>query len=246
MPRKDLSRLATLARIPKLSRKQFGELLTRAVVLAHVANEAYASPHGPASDVAQFLTRVKTTAQHLDKSIAMLHCEGVGADRRMAAGAAGILLDQAIDAAVLDGHDTSKLASWKTVYEQSNGLVWLTQSRHLLALLITLISKTEQHAADLFPRHRGRPKQVGGNPAFNAFVKDILDIARRSGGRLPHGRDAYANKPACWKGTLLPALEILRPYLPEARFFPAGNLGYALERLSKRFRTDTAKIPPAA
>jgi hypothetical protein len=244
VPRKDLSRLAALACIPEQSRKQFGELLMRAVLLARSANEIHLSPHGPASDVTQFLTLVKRTTQHFDKAIAMLQCEGVGADQRMAAQAAGILLDQLIDAAVLDGRNTSKLPSWKTVYQQSNALPWLTQCRHLLALLITLTSKAEQRAADLFPKRRGRPKGTGGNPAFDAFVKDLLDAARKSGGRLTHGRDAYANKPA-WKGTLLQAMEILRLHLPKDRFFPAGNIGYALERVSKRFTADIAKIPSA-
>jgi hypothetical protein len=245
VPDNVVSRLATIAHIPETSRNQFGELLRRAVALAHQTNEIHLSPHGRASDVTKFLRRVKTTAQHLDIVIAMLQGKGVGADQHLAAATAGVLLDQAIHEAVWDGRNTSKLPSWKTVYQQSNALPWSTQCRHLLALLITLTSKAEQRAADLFPKRRGRPKGTGGNPTFDAFVKDLLDAARKSGGRLPLGRDAYANKPA-WKGTLLQAMKILRLHLPKDRFFPAGNIGYALERLSKEFRADTAKIRSAS
>jgi hypothetical protein len=242
--RKDLSRLAALARIPEPSRKQFGELVRRAVVLAHLANEARALPHGPASDVTRFLTRVKTAARHLDTTIAMLYGKGVDGGQRMAAEAAGMFLDQDLHASFVDEEGTSKPQPWKTEFLQSGTLVWLTEYRRWLARLIAVSSTTEQRSTDLFSRRRGRPHGVGGNPRFDEFVRELLNAARNSGGRLTLTRNPYADRPS-WTGTLIKAVKILEPYLPRTGFFPDGNLGYALERVSKRFKAKTAKIRSA-
>jgi hypothetical protein len=242
VPDQVVSQLATLAQIPEPARNQFGTALIGAVVFAHFTNEIHHTPHGPASEVVEFLERVITTARDLDTAIAMFQGVGVGANQRLAAETAGMLLDQAIEVTLSDEYDPSKLASWKIGHRESRALLCLTQSRHLLDLLITSASKTKQKAAELFPRRRGRPPGVGGNPTFDELVKNLREVARKCGGRLTLTRDPYAEKPA-WKGTLPKALQILRPYLPKTGFFPPGNLGYALERVSKQFRLDTAKIP---
>jgi hypothetical protein len=244
VPDEVVSRLATLAHIPKESREQFGERLRSGIALAHTANEVRRLPHGPGSDVARFLRRVKTTAQHLDQVIAMLQGKGVATDQRMAAEAAGVWLDQELDASFVARQDTSNVQPWLAEFRQLGALPWLTEYRRWLARLIETSSTTEQRATDLFPTRRGRRRGTG-NTAFDGFVSNLREAVQKSGGHLTHGRDAYANKQA-WKSTLLQALEILRPHLPTAGFFPAGNLGYALERLSKQFRADTAKMPSAS
>jgi hypothetical protein len=245
VPGKIVSRLAALARIPKSSRKQFGELLARAVLLAHAVNKAHLSPHGPASDMTRFLARAKTAAERLEEAIARLEGKGVDTeDQRMAAEAAGIMLDQDLHASFTDEKDTLNVEPWLTEFRQLGALPWLTEYRGWLAALIAASSRTEQRATDLFPTRRGRRRGTG-NTAFDGFVRDLREAVQKSSGYLTHGRDGYANKPA-WKSTLLQALEILRPHLPKAGFFPAGNLGYALERLSKQFRADTAKMPSAS
>jgi hypothetical protein len=126
-------------------------------------------------------------------------------------------------------------------FRETGKLPWLTDYRSMLETLITVASKTHQDATDLFRKRRGRPMGAGGNPAFDEFVKNLYEAARKSGGRWTLSRDPIAPRPK-WTGTLSEGLEILRPYLPPEKFFPAAKLGFVLERLSKRFRPDTAKI----
>jgi hypothetical protein len=163
----------------------------------------------------------------------------------MAAGMAGILLDQHLDQFLVDVKDIRNLRPWLVEFRQSGTLPWVTEYRSWLVTLITVTSKTHQLAIDLFPRRVGRRRGAGGNPVFDEFVKELRTGARASGGQLTLGRDAYADK-ATVKGPLLDALKILKPYLPKSGFFPAGNLGYALERISRRLTLDAAKTPPVS
>jgi hypothetical protein len=99
--------------------------------------------------------------------------------------------------------------------------------------LLDLIAATEtaEDSAEAFSpkRKRGRPRGAGGNVFFNNFVKRLFEVAGLCGGRWTHYRDQNSIDELRWKGTLLPALEMLRPFLPAKGFFPSANLGRCVE-----------------
>jgi hypothetical protein len=69
-------------------------------------------------------------------------------------------------------------------------------------------------------------KGAGGNPAFDLFIHHLLMAARMRGGRWT----IFRSRDQTWTGTLLEALEILKPYLPKSGFFPPG-LGRSIDHI---------------
>jgi hypothetical protein len=96
--------------------------------------------------------------------------------------------------------------------------------------LIDVLSEAARRAA-LLPTAKRGPKGAGGNPAFDLFVQSLLMAARQRRGYWTNYRSAGG----AWKGSLLSALEILRPYLPH-RFFPSGELGRSIDHIRKKFK----------
>jgi len=63
----------------------------------------------------------------------------------------------------------------------------------------------------------------------------------QTGGKLTIYKTAY--KEPGWDGSLVAAVEQLRPVLPTAQFFPPGQLGASLHNVYRRWRTETGKGP---
>ena len=106
-----------------------------------------------------------------------------------------------------------------------------------LELVIAVAEHARTHAKRWHSKS-GR-KQGTGRPAFDMFVFALLTAAELSGGRLTIYRTAY--KDARWAGSLLQAVQALRPLLPKAKFLPAGTLGYSLHSIYQRRRREAGK-----
>jgi hypothetical protein len=69
------------------------------------------------------------------------------------------------------------------------------------------------------------------------FVYRLLLAARHTGGKLTIYKSPHS--PSGWDGSLLRAVNVLRPELPKG-FLPT-SLGNPLDRVAKQFRSDTRK-----
>jgi hypothetical protein len=221
LPTETVVQLAELAGVPKTSHTLFGNLITQAIGEAHIDHAIVRGklPKAQYSDVARELRLVGTPAKRLDATLKSLGDKDTN-PRRWHAKVFAISL----------------LPDW-------------TDYRHCLKRLIADLSKAEQRARSAYPslNRRGRPKGVGGNRAFDHFVKRLYEIARETGGRWKHYRDPHYRDPKVkWKGSLMTALKILKPHLPSRGFFPNAELGRSLEHLINQLRADTTKkaTPP--
>jgi hypothetical protein len=216
LPTDVVVKLAELASVPQTSHTLFENLITQAIGEAHVSHAIVRGklPKAQYSDVARELRLVGTAAKRLDAILK-----------------------------ALGGKHTNRRRWHAKVFVISLLPDW-TDYRHCLKPLIAGLSKAEQRARSAYPslNRRGRPKGVGGNPAFDGFVKRLYEIARETGGRWTHYRDPKVK----WKGGLISALEILKPHLPSRDFFfPNAELGRSLEHVIKKLKSDTPKnFPP--
>jgi hypothetical protein len=80
------------------------------------------------------------------------------------------------------------------------------------------------------------PKGASGSPAFNPFIESLLLAAWQRGGHWTIFRSADGT----WRGSLLEAVELLKPYLPEG-FLPQAELGRSIEHIRKKFKDYTTK-----
>jgi hypothetical protein len=112
---------------------------------------------------------------------------------------------------------------------------------YLRSLNLGLVIAVAGHARKQAKRCHSKSgrKQGTGRPAFDMFVFALLTAAELSGGRLTIYRTAY--KDARWAGSLLQAVQALRPLLPKAKFLPAGTLGYSLHSIYQRRRREAGK-----
>jgi hypothetical protein len=115
--------------------------------------------------------------------------------------------------------------------ELKNGTSSLPQC---IGILEALSTSAQRGAATVKPR-RG-PKGAGGSPAFDIFVQSLLMAARQRKGVWTNFRKADQT----WTGSLLKALEILKPYLPKG-FFPRGELGRSLDYVRYKLKQHIAK-----
>jgi hypothetical protein len=104
-------------------------------------------------------------------------------------------------------------------------------------LCLKQLGDAAQRTAGSVKSKRG-PKGAGGNFAFNLFVESLLMAAWQRGGDWTVGR----HKDGTWRGTLLEALAILKPYLPGG-FFPGGDLGRAVEHIRMQFGKHITESP---
>jgi hypothetical protein len=104
----------------------------------------------------------------------------------------------------------------------------------LLPELSELLDELIASASKAKPRKQqmGRRPAAGGNPAFNGFIECLYMAARQRGGELPVYKDP---KSAAYKGNLLSALEILKPYLPVG-FYPPGDLGRSVDHIIDKLK----------
>src|SRR5262249_23288802 len=197
--------------VPPVSRARFCELLPFAIVEARLANEIVHPDEPPmrASDIAHCLKGVASAARALDRALGGFWGEGGTFGRRNAAPTAGDLLETALKNAARDEEGTTKIGY----------LPRLTACRHGLAALIAAVAEAETSAHDSYPTRRGRPTGAGGNRFFDNFVRRLHETAHMTGGKWTHYRDPISPGIIEWRGTLCPAIEILRPYLPARRFF---------------------------
>jgi hypothetical protein len=96
--------------------------------------------------------------------------------------------------------------------------------------LLDALSKAASEAACSIRPKRG-PKGAGRNAAFNYFVEMLLNAARQKRGAWT----IYKSVNGEWTGTLLKALEILKPYLPIG-FFPPAELGRSVQHIMLKFK----------
>jgi hypothetical protein len=226
IPESDARHLAELAQVPECSRDRFCESLEWQILEAHFGNEWRSKPL-KASDLKRSIRRVASAARALNQALGAFWSEGRAGAR------AGSLLEVVLDAAAGE-----RTASGVRVDAYRNGL----------ALLIAATDEAGKRAdAMLLPpppttknkKRAGRPRGAGGNPAFDNFVKRLYEIVPQAGGRpWTHNPKSHGDG---WSGTLMQALELLRPYLPESGFFPKAKLGFVLQRLAKRYGSDTAE-----
>ena len=204
--------------------------LNLAVSIAHHVHAYHKlSPPRP-SAMADLLADVIKKLADAERALAMLEGENVKPNRRMLAESAGRALDQEIDRMMLAGEDTSNLLPWKTEYEITNILPHLSELRAFLKIAIKAASSQSKELSRLFPKKPGAGSRT---PAFDLFVRDLRRAVQSAGGNFTIWR--YPTSDALeFKGSAIPALELLRPKLPKRHFFPTGILGYALERLMKR------------
>jgi hypothetical protein len=103
--------------------------------------------------------------------------------------------------------------------------------------LLTALHDAASSAARLAKAERG-PKGASGNRAFNWFIESLYMAAWQRRGKWTN----YASADGPWTGSLLKALEILKPYLP-ADFFPGGVLGRSIEHIRKKLTDNITKNP---
>jgi hypothetical protein len=96
--------------------------------------------------------------------------------------------------------------------------------------LLDGLSKAAGAAARSIRPKRG-PKGAGKNAAFNQFVEMLLDAARQKRGSWT----IYKSADGKWTGSLLKALEILKPYLPNG-FFPRAELGRSVQHITVKYK----------
>lgn len=89
--------------------------------------------------------------------------------------------------------------------------------------LLELAAETATKGARL---KKGRPGGI--QTTFDAFIYSLLDAARLAGGNLTIFKSAHAR--TGWDGTLLNAVNLLKPLLPE-RFVPSKVSGSSLHRI---------------
>jgi hypothetical protein len=111
-------------------------------------------------------------------------------------------------------------------FDFKSGLILLPDFEALLGAL----AEAADEATRLIHPKRG-PKGAGGNAAFDMFVEMLLKAAWQRRGDWTN----YKSVGGKWAGSLLDALEILKPYLPKG-FFPSTVLGRSVEHIIGKFK----------
>jgi hypothetical protein len=219
LPKKVVSQLADLAGVPKGSRSKFGKLIAEAIGMAEVEQSISPAnlPSPRPSDVDREARHISTIAKNLDEALGALEKRDADPVRYKA-----------------------KILLFARLGGVADRRRWLTE-------LLKNVEEAASGAPSVFKtlRGKGRPKGIGGNPALNMFVWRLIEIARITGGRWTHYRDRGSESEIKWLGTLLPAMEILRPYLPEG-FIPLAGLGRSLEHLVGQLRHATKNGVPSS
>ena len=106
-----------------------------------------------------------------------------------------------------------------------------------LDLIIEAAERASERAKRWLPK-AGRKKGTG-SAGFDMFVMALLEASEQTGGTLTIYKTSHEED--LWTGSLLKAVEQLRPSLPKTNFFPAGQLEYSLHTVYQRWRSETGK-----
>jgi hypothetical protein len=109
-----------------------------------------------------------------------------------------------------------------------------------LGLVVEAAERASARAKSWLPK-AGRKKGTG-RPAFDMFVMALLEASSQTAGRLTIYRTSHED--GRWAGSLLKAVQQLRPLLPTSNFFPAGTLGPSLHTVYQRWRSEVGKSRP--
>jgi hypothetical protein len=99
-----------------------------------------------------------------------------------------------------------------------------------------ILEEAAQTAAEGARMPKGRPGDIQ-NP-FDAFIFELLDAVHAGGGNLTIYKSSHAG--TGWDGTLLKAVDLLKPLLPE-RFVPSAAIGSSLHRISQHRKNIRAR-----
>jgi hypothetical protein len=112
------------------------------------------------------------------------------------------------------------------------------------SLKLGLVVEAAEHARARakFWLPKGGRKKGTGRPAFDMFVFALLEATELRAGKLTIYRTSHQD--IRWSGSLLKALQELRPVLPATNFFPAGTLGPSLNTVYQRWRSEAGKSRP--
>jgi hypothetical protein len=80
------------------------------------------------------------------------------------------------------------------------------------------------------------PKGATGSPAFNPFIEALLIAALQRGGNWTN----YRSPDGTWRGTLLDAVQLLKPCLPN-KFLPQSVLGRSIENIRRKLKHYTTE-----
>jgi hypothetical protein len=116
------------------------------------------------------------------------------------------------------------------LYASEGGMMQLPEYMALLDALNTAARRAVGK-----PIHS--PRGAGGNPAFDMFIEQLLLTARMRGGSWTN----YRSQDQSWTGTLLKGLQILKRYVPQSGFFPAGELGRSVEHIRNKLDQHIAR-----
>ncbi len=107
-----------------------------------------------------------------------------------------------------------------------------------LGLVVEAAERASARAKSWLPK-AGRKKGTG-RANFDMFVMALLAASELTGGRLTIYKTSHEDDR--WAGSLLKALQQLRPVLPPTNFFPAGTLGPSLHTVYQRWRSTSGNL----
>jgi hypothetical protein len=220
-----LCEVAQIARVPDPNQPSFIRLLDFAIKRAFKQSSRRAGKNISAGALTRdFFHPVVRAAQMLRISLERLQGEHVAAEEAAQSMAAS--------------HFFSEALLLRTKLDVVEPIGPFTESLNL-GLVIEATEEADRRAKSWLSKS-GR-KMGTGFPAFDMFVMAMLVASERAAGRLTIYKTSYDDERRA--GSLLKAVQQLRPLLPESNFFPAGDLGCSLHNVYQRWRLETEKSP---
>ena len=108
-----------------------------------------------------------------------------------------------------------------------------------LGLVIEVTERAKERAKNWLSK-AGRKKGTG-RASFDIFVTFLLTAVEETGGTLTIFRTSHGNER--YGGSLLKAVNHLRPLLPQTNFYPVATLGGSLNSVYQRWRLESGKSP---
>jgi hypothetical protein len=202
--------IASLAKINTSSVSSLSQSLRSIILDAHLNDAAYRKYSIPKVKAA--LQKVRDDALKLSGSLQDLDVK-IGTGTNGSTQLAGFLLENEL---------------WKIKFREQELLI--PDYLQLLAV----VGRAAIQAATV-PKAKRGPRAAGGNRAFDLFVESLEMVARMHGGRWTN----YRSADGVWTGSLLKALDILKPYLPE-KLFPPVELGRSVDNIRAKLATHVA------
>jgi len=204
VPRKILRQLAKIAKVPIALHPPFFHGVNLAVREAHrLSNVKKLQPH-TAAEIVAVLTHVMHAALALRNELLRMQPESREINRDTIAGRflRSVMLST-------NQNETNKMVTDRTQ---------LGFTGHLTNLEILAHQANEAaRQARMSMKRKGRPKGTSGKVGFEMFVRLLWITAATTGERLTAYKSAHSD--AGWEGSLLQAVDLLRPYLQATAFF---------------------------